>query len=430
MLLKVFLIMIKEFDLFKQVTIDNDTIFDTMRQLIANPEEFENIEVVIGDIDVLEVKLFGDQFHNSLTPTIMKGLIELQKGIYRSYCFAQYGHTNLRQLSKDELSQLEFTVIINEGCTDILAAIEGVLKAAGDWMTNLTGKQKLIALGMMLIAIMGYFAMQNVKEYMSDRDANRHELEMQREANETALSIQKNTIEAVKVGAEASNSGVTEAKDLAETETKIDVEDNQDGLNNADATNDAEATTASMNPEDADNYIKVLKDIDNKDVETIQAIVTKYPVAEKTAGIMSDSVNTFIKATSQADKVRYNNTVEMTGAVAKNIASQPRKTSEAVVLKENFRVVNVDSNKTQYMQARLRPVDNSYPDFNATFTDSSIDKTKQKRLADALISYHPIHLSIEAKSLNGRLNDALIAQVGEMDNTISFKEAQDTTLDT
>lgn len=422
--------MIKEFDLFKQVTIDNDTIFDTMRQLIANPEEFENIEVVIGDIDVLEVKLFGDQFHNSLTPTIMKGLIELQKGIYRSYCFAQYGHTNLRQLSKDELSQLEFTVIINEGCTDILAAIEGVLKAAGDWMTNLTGKQKLIALGMMLIAIMGYFAMQNVKEYMSDRDANRHELEMQREANETALSIQKNTIEAVKVGAEASNSGVTEAKDLAETETKIDVEDNQDGLNNADATNDAEATTASMNPEDADNYIKVLKDIDNKDVETIQAIVTKYPVAEKTAGIMSDSVNTFIKATSQADKVRYNNTVEMTGAVAKNIASQPRKTSEAVVLKENFRVVNVDSNKTQYMQARLRPVDNSYPDFNATFTDSSIDKTKQKRLADALISYHPIHLSIEAKSLNGRLNDALIAQVGEMDNTISFKEAQDTTLDT
>lgn len=425
MLLEIFLI-IKEFDLFKQVTIDNDTIFDTMRQLVANPEQFENIEVVIGDIDALEVKLFGDQFHKSLTPTVMKGLIELQKGIYRSYCFAQYGHTNLRQLSKDELSQLEFTVIINEGCTDILAAIEGVLKAAGDWMTNLTGKQKLIALGMMLIAIMGYFAMQNVKEYMSDRDANRHELEMQREANETTLSIQKNTIEAVKVGAEASNPSATEPKDLAETETKVDVEDNQNGLNNTDATNDVEATIASMNPEDADNYIKVLKDIDNKDVEAIQAIVTKYPVAEKTADIMSDSVNTFIKATSQADKVRYNNAVEMTGAVANRIASEPRKTSEAVVLKEKFRVVNVDSNKTQYMQARLRPVNSSYPDFNATFTDSSIDKTKQKRLADALISYHPIHLSIEAKNLNGRLNNALIAQVGEMDNTISFKEAQDT----
>lgn len=416
--------------MFKQVTIDNDTIFDTMRQLVANPEQFENIEVVIGDIDVLEVKLFGDQFHKSLTPTVMKGLIALQKGIYRSYCFAQYGHTNLRQLSKDELSQLEFTVIINEGCTDILAAIEGVLKAAGDWMTNLTGKQKLIALGMMLIAIMGYFAMQNVKEYMSDRDANRHELEMQRAANETTLAIQKNTIEAVKVGAEASNPKITETKEAIETDVTVGTEDSQDGLNTTDITNDTEATTASMNPEDADNYIKVLKDIDNKDVEAIQAIVTKYPVAQKTADIMSDSVNTFIKATSQADKVRYNNTVEMTGAVAKNIASQPRKTSEAVVLKEKFRVVNVDSNKTQYMQAKLRPVNGFYPDFNATFTDSSIDKTKQKRLADALIGYHPIHLSIEAKNLNGRLNDALIAQVGEMDNTISFKEAQDTKLDT
>lgn len=397
-----------------------------MRQLVAHPEQFENIEVVIGDIDVLEVKLFGSQFHKSLTPTVMKGLIELQKGIYRSYCFAQYGHTNLRQLSKDELSQLEFTVIINEGCTDILAAIEGVLRAAGDWMTNLTGKQKLIALGMMLIAIMGYFAMQNVKEYMSDRDANRHELEMQRAANETTLAIQKNTIEAVKVGAEASNPKITETKEATETDVTVGTEDNQDGLNNIDTNNDTEVTTASMNPEDADNYIKVLKDIDSKDVEAIQAIVTKYPVAEKTADIMSDSVNTFIKATSQADKVRYNNAVEMTGAVANRIASEPRKTSEAVVLKEKFRVVNVDSNKTQYMQARLRPVNSSYPDFNATFTDSSIDKTKQKRLADALISYHPIHLSIEAKNLNGRLNNALIAQVGEMDNTISFKEAQDT----
>lgn len=412
--------------MFKQVTIDNETIFDTMRQLVAHPEQFENIEVVIGDIDVLEVKLFGDQFHKSLTPTVMKGLIELQKGIYRSYCFAQYGHTNLRQLSKDELSQLEFTVIINEGCTDILAAIEGVLKAAGDWMTNLTGKQKLIALGMMLIAIMGYFAMQNVKEYMSDRDANRHELEMQRAANETTIAIQKNTIEAVKVGAEASNSKITETKEAKETDVTAGTEDNQDTLNSIETNDDTEIKTASMNPEDADNYVKVIKDIDNKDVEAIQAIVTKYPVAEKTADIMSDSVNTFIKATSQADKVRYNNVVEMTGAVANRIASEPRKTSEAVVLKEKFRVVNVDSNKTQYMQARLRPVNSSYPDFNATFTDSSIDKTKQKRLADALISYHPIHLSIEAKSLNGRLNNALIAQVGEMDNTISFKEAQDT----
>ncbi len=82
------------------------------------------------------------------------------------------------------------------------------------------------------------------------------------------------------------------------------------------------------------------------------------------------------------------------------------------------------------MQARLRPVNSSYPNFNAIFTDSSIDKTKQKRLADALISYHLIHLSIEAKSLNGRLNNALIAQVGKVDDSISFKAAQDATIDT
>ena len=43
--------------MFKKVTIDNDTIFDTMRQLVAEPEQFENIEVVIiSSIDVLIFK--------------------------------------------------------------------------------------------------------------------------------------------------------------------------------------------------------------------------------------------------------------------------------------------------------------------------------------------------------------------------------------
>lgn len=422
--------MIKEFILFKQVTIDNDTIFDTMRQLIVNPDEFENIEVVVGRINALEVKLFGDQFHNSLTPTIMKGLIALQEGIYRSYSFAQYGDTDLRQLSKDELSQLEITVIINEGCTDILASIEGVLKAAGDWMTNLTGKQKLIALSMMLIAVLGFFAMTNVKEYMSEREANRHEYEMQRAANETTLAIQNKTIEAFKAGAASDNQKNEEPKDATEVEVPVRNAENQESLGNTDTANNNEPTTASINPKNEENYIKVLKPIDNEDIEIIQEVVAKYPLAEKTANIMSDSVNTFIKATSQADIVRYNNTVEMTGVAANNIASQPRKTSEAVVLKEKFRVINVDSNKTQYMRARLRPVNGSYPDFNATFSDSSIDKTKQKRLAEALISYHPIHLSIEGKNLNGKLHNALIAQVGSVDNTINFKDIQDTSLDT
>ncbi len=81
------------------------------------------------------------------------------------------------------------------------------------------------------------------------------------------------------------------------------------------------------------------------------------------------------------------------------------------------------------MQARLRPVNGSYPDFNATFTDSSIDKTKRKRLAEALISYHPIHLNVEAKNLNGKLSNALIVQVGKVDDTISFKAAQDRHVD-
>ncbi len=180
---------------------------------------------------------------------------------------------------------------------------------------------------------------------MSVKEANRHELEMKRANDKTTLDIQKNILKAFESGAKTSKPNTPEVKDSAQTGTKIDVEDKYsytDFLSPIDYKDlefiqgviteylvaeetadimDVEPTTASINLEDKDNYIKVLKPIDDKDVEVIQAVIMKYPVAEETAAIMSDSVNTFIKATSQADKVRYNNAVEMTGAVANKIFS-------------------------------------------------------------------------------------------------------------
>lgn len=57
----------------------------------------------LGNIEPLHIKLIGSQFHGSLTTSVMKGLIELQDGINRSYCLAKYGSDDLRRLSEIEL---------------------------------------------------------------------------------------------------------------------------------------------------------------------------------------------------------------------------------------------------------------------------------------------------------------------------------------
>ena len=41
--------------------------------------------IVFDGWPTLNLYLKGDKFHQSITPTVMKGLLEFQKGIYRSY---------------------------------------------------------------------------------------------------------------------------------------------------------------------------------------------------------------------------------------------------------------------------------------------------------------------------------------------------------
>lgn len=409
--------------MFNKVTISSDDILNTFRQLAQNPEQFENIEVIIGDIQALEVKIFGEKFHKSLTPTIMKGIIALQEGVYRSYCYAQYGDTNLQQLSKEERSQLEFTVIINEGCTDFLALIKEVFEAAAGLMTNMTGKEKLLAIGFMLLTFLGYTVITEARSYMSERDAYSYELQQLESNNATNLATQENMLRAFEAGSNGSDgeeSPITNNESgVSKTHTSIENTQDEEGIEGNNI------GLSSISPEDKDDYIKVLKPISSDDIEVIEQIKAEYIIAQKTASIMDDSINSFIKSTAQADKVRYNNVAEMSGSVAAEIASQPRRTSESIVLKQKFRVLNVDSNKTQFIQARLRPLNGSYPDFNAIFTDNAISKPKQTKLTNALIGYNPIYLSIEGKVLGGKISNAMIAQVGDVDPSINFKQASE-----
>ena len=56
----------------------------------------------------------GKKFDQSITPTVMKGLIELQRGIYKSYASAGYGNSSKR-LTEIEKTELEIKVDVKKG---------------------------------------------------------------------------------------------------------------------------------------------------------------------------------------------------------------------------------------------------------------------------------------------------------------------------
>lgn len=402
------------------VIISDENLFQNLRELIENPERFIGADIEIGYIPPLEVKLKGEQFDHSLTTTVMKGLVEFQEAINRSYCIARYNSPNLNYLEDYERDKLELVIVVNSGCTEIVADFKDIVQNIKEFCVDMTPNQKIAVISLFLAAFLAYSMVKSVESVLIEKSKGETSVALEAERTKQLLGSQENMLKAVELGG-----------DIQKQEADVNQKTNEEPLDNTvSEENIVSKNIDASEQESSTSYFKVLSSPSSEDLALIEQVKVQYPQAADTFNTMSHGVERLIKSTSQADVVRYNNIVEMTGDMTQKITTKTRQKADKIVLKEKFRVVNVDSNKTQYMQAKLRPVDNSYPDFNATFTDSSIDKTKQKRLTDALISYHPIHLSIEAKSLNGKLNDALIAQVGKMDNTISFKENQDTTLDT
>lgn len=62
----------------------------------------------------LNIYLKGPKFHQSITPTVMKGLLEFQKSIYRSYAVAGFGDPSKR-LTDEEKKDLEIKIDVKKG---------------------------------------------------------------------------------------------------------------------------------------------------------------------------------------------------------------------------------------------------------------------------------------------------------------------------
>lgn len=411
------------------VIISDKNIFDNLKDLIENPEKFIASTIEIGHISPLEIKLIGDQFHHSLTTTVMKGLVEFQEAVNRSYCTAKYGSPNLHHLKDYERDQLELIFTVNAGCTEIITNLKDLLEELNKLFSDMTPKHKLAALAMILVAILGYNVVDATKDYFSEKDNNETKIALQKDANQAAVALEQERSNQLSNSQEnmvrAFESGVDSQKEEPNIEEVIQ-QSNADSDNTSTSSDGSSSTEgngeikAMLIPEQTDNYLRVLTPIDNEQLNVVEKVRATYPIADSAFTTMNHGVERLIKSTAQADTVRYNNIVEMSGDMAAKIVVKPRVLADRVVMKDDFRVLKVDSSSTDIRRTLLRSPDGT--EFYANFTDSSMGKEKLKKLNEAFWGYHPIDLSIEAKKSRDKIKDALITQVRNVNTNHSFKD--------
>lgn len=114
----------------------------------------------------LSIYLQGDKFHQSITPTVMRGLLEFQRGIYQSYAAAKYNHPTKR-LSEEEKRALEIRVDVKDGSSDFGINFS---ELAAKLIEHLGGKMEPVHVIVTVLSIaVLYFGSSAYKSFLEHR---------------------------------------------------------------------------------------------------------------------------------------------------------------------------------------------------------------------------------------------------------------------
>lgn len=150
-----------------------------------NLPPFKNI--VFDGWPTLSIYLQGEKFHQSITPTVMRGLLEFQKAIYKSYASAKYDLPTKR-LTEEEKKALEIRVDVKNGSSDFGINFQ---ELAIKLIEQIGGKMDPTHVLIIVVSIaVLYFGTSAYKSYLE----NRKEIRSKEVSDET----QRKTLEALK----------------------------------------------------------------------------------------------------------------------------------------------------------------------------------------------------------------------------------------
>lgn len=199
----------------------------------------------------LNIYLQGAKFHQSITPTVMRGLLEFQKGIYQSYAAAKYDHPTKR-LTDDEKSALEIRVDVKDGSSDFDINFQ---ELAVKLIEQLGGRMDPVhvLISVVSIAVL-YFGTSSYKAYLEHRKEMR--------SKEIADETQRKTIEALHFASAQETERLKIISDISKNDHRIEniariaYESHTEVVKSLAAGTKAEIEGIALSPEVAENLTK------------------------------------------------------------------------------------------------------------------------------------------------------------------------------
>ncbi|HEM7769503.1 hypothetical protein ACG9XQ_10725 [Acinetobacter baumannii] len=310
-------------------------------------DEIDHYNLKIVDINQFSMHLVGEQFHQTITPSVMKGFLDLQTAIYRSYAQIKYDDVSIQRLSKEEKLDLEMEVKVIDGSSGFGIDWQELFnKIIEKTVGKMNSKQSFIAVLALILAFAGHFS---YSEYLSTQKEIR----------------------------------------LAEIEQEKDAVEKQERL----------ATIA------------LLADKNNDDVAKTLDQATKFSPSVKAIREEANNASySLIKNAQAAEKIDFDNgNIKLSGEAAKELSKNPPTRWQDVRIDGFYHIINVDSSHAAKRKIRVRNIE-TQQEILAILENDTLDQRNLNIIQEAEWGYTPVYLKIWAKELSGRYKEAEIKE--------------------
>lgn len=168
-------------------------------------------KIVFDGWPTLSLYFKGDKFEQSITPTVMKGLLEFQRGVYRSYATARFSNPSHR-LNDKEKDDLEIKINVGPGSSKFdINYNEIALKLVEQLGARMNPTEVLISV--VSIAVL-YFGTSAYKSYLESRKEAR--------IKEISDETQRQTLEVLKFTSQEETKRTAIIAELSKKDPRIE----------------------------------------------------------------------------------------------------------------------------------------------------------------------------------------------------------------
>lgn len=134
----------------------------------------------------LNLKIKGDNYNSSITPPVMRAILEMQEAIYRIY----REYSGEKQLTQSKKLELDVVVKVEKGSSELLISFIEQFDLIKEAVKNMTGTQTLICFVATAVLFTTYKITGKAFDYLGKK--KKMELELQKSKIDAEIKKEKN----------------------------------------------------------------------------------------------------------------------------------------------------------------------------------------------------------------------------------------------